>query len=50
MLSVIPLHSLNNKACLQKTVTADVSACLYVNCFADKDDVMNSNSVFEHYV
>lgn len=36
MLSVISLHSLNNKAGLQKTVPADVFACLYVNILADK--------------
>lgn len=50
MLSVILLHSLNNKAGLQKTVPAEVSVCLYVNWFADKGDNMNSNSVFEHCV
>lgn len=49
MMSVIPLHSLNNKAGLQKTELADVSSRLYVNYFADKDD-MNSNSVFKHNV
>lgn len=50
MLSVILLHSLNNKAGLQKTAPAEVSACLYVNWFADKGDNINSNSVFKHNV
>lgn len=48
MLSVIPLHSLNNKAGLQKTMPAEVSACLCVNWSADNGDYMNSDSVFEH--
>ncbi len=36
--SLISLHSLNNKASLQETLPADVSSCLYSNCFADDDD------------
>lgn len=50
MLSVIPLHSLNNKACLQKTMPAEVSACLCVNWYADDGDYMNSDSVFQYNV
>lgn len=50
MLWVIPLHSLTNKAGLQTTMPAEVSACLCVNCSADNGDYTNSDSVFEHNV
>lgn len=50
MLSVIHLHSLINKAGLQKTEPADSSSSLHVNRFADKDENMNSKSAFKHNV